>query len=217
MRWHYLSHLLLIGALIPYMACAQSKAIYTNPDFSALSKHEKILAIIPFKVILNLRPKDKAHITEEGLQKKEDEYGLAIQNAMETFLLKNNEHKNYTVSFQETDKTNRLLKEKGIMPDSLYIIDPQKIAQTLGVDGIISGTMISNHPFSTGGAIAMDVLVGFGGKTNSGTCTINIHDAATGKVMWKYKKSLSRGLGSDVNTIINQIMKKSSRKFPYNK
>lgn len=213
---HLLSALLFV-AIIPSAVSGQSKAIYTNPDFSALSQHEKKLAIIPFKVTLNLRPKDKVNMTSNELKQEEEKNGLSIQSAMEAYLLKKSQHKNYTVGFQNVDKTNRLLQQKGVHQDSLYLMDPQQICRLLGVDGIISGTMVSSHPLSTGAAVAVDLLVGFGGKTNSGKCTINIYDGVTGKMMWKYQKSLSRGLGSDANTIIDRIMSKASRKFPYNK
>jgi hypothetical protein len=68
---------------------------------------------------------------------------------------------------------------------------------------------------SDGASLAMGVLVGFYGATNSGKCNININDGKTGDLLWKYEKTLSRSLGSDTNTIINAMMRKASRKLPY--
>jgi hypothetical protein len=213
---HLLS-LLLLAAFLPLGSRAQSKAIFTNPDFSTLSSHEKTLAIVPFSVTLNLRPKDKANMTADELKQQEQQSGLAIQSEMESYLLKKSEHTSYSVAFQDVEETNRLLKAHHIDPDSVSGMDPQQISRILGVDGVVCGKMISSHPLSTGAAVAVDVLVGFGGATNSGTCTIDIYDGPTGKLMWRYEKSLSRGLGSDAGTIIDRIMSKASRKFPYNK
>ena len=53
------------------------------------------------------------------------------------------------------------------------------------------------------------------GPTNTGNCTINIHEAKAGKLLWRYEKELSRGLGSNTNTIINAMMRKASKVFPY--
>lgn len=215
MKHHHFLFACILSILLPLAGFSQSKTNYQNPDFSALAKNEKTLAILPFNVTLNLRPKDKANMTPEELKQKEIQNGLAAQSAIEDYLLKKNNRKNYSVSFQDIQKTNMLLHKNGISIDSLAFMPPQKICKLLGVDGVISGSMISNKPLSTGAAVAVDVLVGFGGRTNSGKCTIAVRDGATGKLMWKYKKSLSRGLGSDVNTIIEAIMRKASRKFPY--
>lgn len=207
---------ILLVALVPFTAFAQ-KEIYTNPDFAALAKNEQTLAILPFTVTLHLRPNERAKMSDEDLKKMELQEGLDVQSAMQSYFLHKKEKKDFTVSFQDIDKTNLLLKKAGISPDSLANYSAQDLAKILGVDGVISGTLTSDKPMSEGAAVAVGVLTGFYGHTNSGKCTIDIHDASTGKLMWKYEKSLSRGLGSSINTIINTMMSKASRKFPYEK
>lgn len=207
---------ILLVALVPFTAFAQ-KEIYTNPDFAALAKNEQTLAILPFTVTLHLRPNERAKMSDEDLKKMELQEGLDVQSAMQSYFLHKKEKKDFTVSFQDIDKTNLLLKKAGISPDSLADYSAQDLAKILGVDGVISGTLTSDKPMSEGAAVAVGVLTGFYGHTNSGKCTIDIHDASTGKLMWKYEKSLSRGLGSSINTIINTMMSKASRKFPYEK
>lgn len=206
----------LLAALIPLASFAQ-KEIYTNPDFGSLAKNEQTLAILPFTVTLHLRPNERAKMTDEDLKKMELQEGLDVQSAMQTYFLHRKEKKDFTVSFQDIDQTNLLLKKAGISPDSIAGYTPEQLAKILGVDGVISGTLTSDKPMSEGAAVAVGVLTGFYGHTNSGKCTINIHDASTGKLMWKYEKSLSRGLGSNINSIINTMMAKASRKFPYEK
>lgn len=92
---------------------------------------------------------------------------------------------------------------------------PKELAEVLEVDGIISGILSSDKPMSEGASAALGILVGIYGPTNSGKCTININDASTGDLLWKYEKTLSRSLGSDTNTIINTMMRKASRQLPY--
>lgn len=62
-------------------------------------------------------------MTGAELKEKENENGLTAENAMETFLLNKSTHKNYTVNFQDVNKTNALLRKNGITPDSLWKYD----------------------------------------------------------------------------------------------
>ncbi len=215
MQTHHLLFPIIISTLFSVTGFCQSR--YTNPDFKSIAKNEKTIAILPFQVSLKLRPKDTANITKKTLKEKETEEGYTAQNAIETFLLKKNQHRKYSVSFQDVGRTNGLLKSKGITPDSLATMEPEQICKVLGADGIITGKLVSTKPMSTGAAIAVDYFVGFGGKTNAGDCTIKIYDGAGRKLMWEYHRVLSQGLGSNVNTIIYSIMHKASRKFPYNR
>lgn len=203
--------------ILPVTLFGQTKEIYVNPDFGALTQNEKTLAIIPFKVTVNLRPKQKAQITPEELAKMEQNDGLAVQSALQTYFLKQKEKRRFSIEFQDIQQTNALLKRRNLTADSLSFYSPAELAEILGVDGVVSGTLVSDKPLSDGASVALGLLVGFYGPTNSGKCTINIHDGATGKLVWKYEKTLSRSLGSDINSIINAIMRKASRKFPYEK
>ena len=85
----------------------------------------------------------------------------------------------------------------------------------LGVDGIMNGILSTEKPMSDGASVTLALLVGFGGATNSGKCTINTYDGKTGELLWKYEKVLSRSLGSSTNQVINTMMRKASHKFPY--
>ena len=64
-------------------------------------------------------------------------------------------------------------------------------------------------------SVAVGVAFGFWGPTNSGNVTINLSNAADGALLWKYDKQLSRGLGSDMNLLMDTLMRKASKKFPY--
>ena len=68
---------------------------------------------------------------------------------------------------------------------------------------------------SEGASAALGALVGFWGATNTGDITITLTNAADGTTLWKYGRDLSGGLGSSVDSLIDYIMKKASKKFPY--
>ena len=80
----------------------------------------------------------------------------SIQSSMYTFLLRKSDK--YSVSFQDVDKTNVLLKKAGI-EDKLDEMTKMKLPKALGVDAVISGTFESHQSKSEGAAIASAVLL----------------------------------------------------------
>jgi hypothetical protein len=209
---------LLLIALLGFFttsSIAQTKEIYTHPGFDSLANDHQLLAILPFDVVINLRPREKEKLKPgelETLQKKE---GDAVQSALQTYFLKRKEKENFKVKFQDVSKTNALLAKSGWTVDSMRTKTKEEIAALLEVDGIISGSVFTHKPMSDGASLAIGIAFGFTGPTNSGKCTINVHDGSDSELLWKYEKTLSRNFGSDINSIINTMMRKASRKFPY--
>lgn len=196
---------------------AQTREIYTNPNFKTLAKDHKTLAILPFITTLSLRPKEVEKAGgADGVKELEKREGLGVQSAMHSYFLKRKEEHDFTLDFQDPTRTNALLERNGITYAKQAGYTPEEIARVLGVDGLVSGTFESTQPMSNGAAIAMTALVGFSGSTNTGKTTINIYDGKSGELLWKYDKTLSRGFGSNTGTIITTIMRKASRQFPYN-
>lgn len=203
--------------LIVTASLAQTREIYVNPNFKTLAKDHKTLAILPFITTLSLRPKEvEKSGGVEGVKELEKREGLGVQGAMHSYFLKRKEERDFTLDFQDPVRTNALLERNGITYAKQAGYTPEEIARVLGVDGVVSGTFESTQPMSNGAAIALSVAVGFGGPTNTGKTTINIHDGKSGELLWKYDKTLSRGFGSNTGTIITTIMRKASRQFPYN-
>jgi hypothetical protein len=207
--------LIICFILFGFLGYSQSKEIYTNPDFVTLTKDHKILAIIPFKASVMLRPKQIEKMGQEQFDKLQLDQGKSVQSAMQTYFLSKREDKGFAVTFQDIAKTNAILMKSNITNANIESYTSQELAKMLEVDGVISGSLSTDKPMSDGASIALGLVVGFYGATNSGKCTININDGKTGDLLWKYEKTLARSLGSDINTIIDAMMRKSSRKFPY--
>jgi hypothetical protein len=201
--------------LMSVIAAAQTREIYVNPDFNRLAKDHKVVAILPFKAIVKLRPKEMERMTPEQFARLQKDEGLAVQSAMHSYFLKRKAQHDFPISFKDINTTNALLNKRNISQDELDKYTPQELAEILEVDAIITGLLVTDKPMSEGASLALGLLVGFYGATNSGKCTININDGQTGDLMWKYEKTLSRSLGSDTNTIINTMMRKASRQLPY--
>jgi hypothetical protein len=194
---------------------AQTREIYVNPDFNTLAKNHKLIAVLPFKTIVKLRPKQMEKMTAEQIEQLQKDEGLAVQSALHTYFLKRKEQHQMEVSFLDVNTANARLAKKNVNETNIDTFTPKELADLLGVDAVISGILSTDKPMSEGASAALGILVGVYGPTNSGKCTININDGATGDLLWKYEKTLSRSLGSDTNTMINTIMRKASRQLPY--
>jgi hypothetical protein len=212
-------HLLAAVALLflSVSGMAQNREIYTNPAFATLAKEHKTLAILPFQATIGLRPNQMKAMTPERMKEMEKNEGLAVQSALQTYFLKEQGKDDFTVSFQDANTTNALLLKNNITAENIKTFTPAELSKVLGVDGVIMGTFTTDKPMSDGASLALGLAVGFYGATNSGKTSINIYDGTTGDLLWKYEKSLARGLGSDTGTIITTIMRKASRQFPYSK
>lgn len=210
--------LLAILVAVTTLSAAQTREIYTNANFKTLAKDHKVLAVLPFKTTLQLRPKEvEKNGGPAGVAALEKREGLDVQNAVHSYFLKRKESKDLIVDVQDVNRTNALLERNAVTYETLSTFMPEELAKMLGVDGIVSGTFESTQPMSNGAAIAMSLAVGFAGPTNTGKTTISINDGKTGDLLWKYDKTLSRGFGSNTSTIITTIMRKASRQLPYDK
>ena len=204
-------------ATLPKAQAQTIRSIYTNPNFSQLTKDHKELAIIPFEAVVKLRPKQMKDMSAEDLARLEEQEGESVQSALYSYFLKRQSRNDYTVGFQDISRTNALLAKNGITYENMGEFTIEELAEMLDVDGIISGRIITDKPMSEGGAIALGLLVGVYVPTNTGKIGVSIKDGATGELLWNYEKALGRSMGSDNNQIINALMRKASRKFPYKK
>lgn len=205
----------LFVACIVVSAQAQTREIYVNDNFAAVAASHKVVAILPFKTIIKLRPKQMERMTPEQFQQLQKDEGLAVQSAIHSYLLKRKDQHNLRIKFLDVMTTNALLAKGNVTQENIDTFTPKELAEMLNVDAVISGVLSTDKPMSEGASVALGILVGFYGPTNSGKCTININDGPSGELMWKYEKTLSRSLGSDTNTVINTIMRKASRQLPY--
>ena len=134
---------------------------------------------------------------------------------MFTFLL--TKRNNYTVDFQDVDKSNALLKKAGYY-DKLEEVTADSIAKVLGVDAIIKCTYSFEKTSSDGGAIAKTILFGpFASKTASGLLVMAIKNAADGELIWRFSKTMDETVFSSPSVLMERMMRKVSRNFPYEK
>lgn len=192
--------------------------LYENPAFDEIAKTHKIIAVVPFKTQVELRPKQMKDMTEEQLHRLEKAEGEGIQTAMHSWFLKRKKRGDLqTIEVQDPKTTTALLKRNNIDYDNITEYTPQELAKLLEVDAVISGEFQTNKPMSEGAGAVLGILVGFWGATNSAVINMSVHNAADGVLLWNYNKKVAGSLGSSSEDLINILMRKVSRRLAYTK
>jgi hypothetical protein len=209
--------LLFAICFIALKASAQfetAKQVYESPKMKETIGTHKLVAILPFTAKISYKKPPKGFDAEANVQ-QEIKLGTSVQSSMYTYLLRKAD--NYTVSFQDVDKTNILLKKHKLL-DSMDTHTKDEIAKALGVDAVIFGTFEQQSTKTEAGALVSAALFGgFGGKTGEGAITLQIANGTDGELVWRYAKRMNEGLGVSTDDIVERQMRKLSRNFPYAK
>lgn len=211
---------LFLAATAVFMSVAASaqfegsKQVYHAPDYKETLETHKIVAILPFKATISYKrlPKgfDAAANSEE-----EKKLGTNMQQGMYTYLLR--KEGKYSVTFQDVDRTNVLLKQAGVF-DNIDVMLPDSLAKILKVDAVIKCSYAYEKTSSEGGAIAKTVLLGsFAGKTAAGALTMQIYNGSNGTLLWRFYKEMNENVTSSASEVMERMMRKVSRNFPYEK
>lgn len=205
-----------LSFLLNYSVYAQfepSKQVYVSPKLKKeVAAHESV-AILPFKTGISYKRVPKNFDMEVNIE-EERKLSFNLQSGMYTYLLR--KAKDYSVSVQDPERTNALLKKNGML-DRLDEVLADSIAAVLGVDAVIKCTYTYEKTGSEGGAIAKAVLFGAGGSVASGDLTMQIYNGKDGELLWRFYKEMNEGLGSSANELMIRMMKKVGRNFPYEK
>jgi hypothetical protein len=208
----YFVFLFMLITLCSHAQFESAKQIYESPNLKAvIAKHKKV-AILPFTAQVNYKRPPKGY-TPEGNKMEEDALAKGIQSSMYTFLLRKADK--YSVIFQDVEKTNTILKQKGVY-DQLDKVTKDSLCAWLGVDAVICGNFLQEKTTSEGAAIAKTVLFGsLGSKTGSGSLTMQINDKTDGEMIWRFFKSMNDDVFSSTDELVERMMRKVSRNFPY--
>jgi hypothetical protein len=205
--------LLTILLVLAFENAFCQKQIFEVPNLKAILQTQKTVAILPLKVTISFKrmPKNYDAASNE-MQEKEE--GGNMQQGMYTYLLRKS--KDFTVSFQEVQRTNILLKQAGVF-DKLETITPDSICKILKVDGLIQASYAYEKTGSEGVAVAMTLLVGFSPPVASGALTMQIYNGPDGIMLWRFYKEMNEGAFTSADALMERMMKKVARNFPYEK
>lgn len=191
--------------------------LYENPNFDQITKDHKLIAILPFKATVKLRPKEMKNMTQEQLAEMAKNEGENIQSGMYSWFLKRQKNGDMWVKVQDINTTGAILSKNEINIENLDKYTPKELAQLLEVDAVIMGTFDTNKPMSEGASIALGLLVGFYGATNNAVLNLFIYNGSDGELLINYNKAVSGSLGSSTENLINTLMRKASRRISYSK
>jgi len=208
---------ILFSAIFLFNVNAQT-SLFEHPKFDEIAKNHKIIGILPFQTHVELRPKQMKNMTPDQIHDLEKSEAKSIQNAMYSWFLKRKKRGDMqTVEVQDPSKTTALLLKKDITYENMEKYTPDELAKILGVDAIIDGTYDTDKPMSDGASVALGLLVGFWGSTNTATVNMKVHNAEDGTMLWNYNKKVRGSLGSSPDDLINILMRKASRRLAYTK
>lgn len=190
-----------------------AKQIFESPALATEIATHKIVAIVPFttKITYRKQPRD---FNAEANRDQELALSKSIQNSLYTFLLRKAD--DYLVTFQDVNKTNILLKKAG-MEGKLDEFTADEVAKVLGVDAILGGLFETEQTKSETGAIVSAIAFGVGGKTGTGTLTLTIYNGRDGELLYRFFKTMDDNIASSTDDLVERMMRKVSRKFPYEK
>jgi hypothetical protein len=188
-----------------------SKQTYSSPQLkSEIVKHKKV-AILPFKSSISFKRQPKNY-DAEAIKAEEKNLAINLQNGMYTYLLR--KANSYTVAFQDVDRTNALLKQANAY-DNLDAITNDSLCKILDVDAVIKCNYAYEKTGSEGGAIVKSVLLGVSAKTGSGSLTMQLYNKKDGELLWRFYKEMNETITSNANEVMERMMRKVSRNFPY--
>lgn len=190
-------------------------SIYLAQDFRTYAPAHKTVAILPASVNIGLRPKEARNTSSDQMHTMQQQSALDFQSRIYAWLLRRQMQQHYTVDFQDVALTNSMLRKANLTDEDMRTLSPQDLAKLLGVDAVLTTSVRTSKPMSDGAAVALGVLVGAWGATNQANITVNIHDGAAGKLLWKYDFVASGSVGSSPENMVNALMRNASRKFPY--
>ncbi len=206
--------LLLSFLLLSILGNSQDKQIFESPKIHEFISTHKKVAILPFNATIGYRklPKD---YNAEANKEEEMKLGYDMQSGMYTFLLR--KISDYSVEVQDIERTNILLKKNNLI-DKLAETAPEELAKVLEVDAVIKCSYAYQKTKSEGGAIALTLLVGFGtGSVATGTLTMQINDGKEGELVWRFYKQMAEDVMSSPASMMERMMRKVGRNFPYQK
>jgi hypothetical protein len=207
--------LLLIASVFIYTASFSqgAKQIFESPNLKSVVYNAKKVAILPFNVSISYKKMPKG-MSLDQIKDNEKAESIQMQQGMYTYLLRKLD--NYSVSFQEVDRTNSLLKKNGVF-DNLDDVLSDSLCKILGVDAIIKSSWTYAKTGSEAGAIASALLLGVSKGTGSGQLVMQINSAKDGEMVWRMSKEMTESAFSSANALMEQMMRKVGRVFPFEK
>jgi hypothetical protein len=155
------------------------------------------------------------NITNEQFEQLKNDEAEQLHSNMISWLLKRKEQNKITVTTLDDVTTQTKLERK--MDEVGYSkLTIEENCQCLQVDALLRLKIKLSKPMSTGAAIATTLLFGFG-NTNQVVANMELYDCKDNKMIWGFGHTMSGGLFSSSEQLVNELMRIASKKLPYSK
>jgi hypothetical protein len=210
----FFTALLILSVTVSAQVFESAKQVFESPKLKTEIAKHKLIAILPYKATISYKRTPK-NFDAAANRQEEQNLATSMQEGMYTYLLRKSG--DYSVSFQDVSRTNALLKQADVY-DRIDVLTQDSIARILGVDAVIYCTYKYEKTGSEGGAIAKTILLGAGtGKVASGGLTLQLYNGTDGDLLWRFYKEMNEDVLSSANQVMERMMRKVGRNFPYEK
>jgi len=190
-----------------------NKQVFKSPQLDQVIAKTKTVAILPFTAKISYKKMPKG-MTLESLKEEEKTLSQQMQQGMYTYLLRKSD--DYSVSFQDVNRTNAILKKTGIYENLSEILE-DSLCKVLNVDAVIKSTWNYEKTGSEAGAIASTLLLGMSKAVATGSIVMQINEKEKGDMVWRFYKEMNEGAFSNANEVMERMMRKIGRNFPFEK
>jgi len=193
--------------------------VYESQNLGQVIKTHKSIAILPLNVVMKDTRKKKNRTSQEALDKQAKDYQKTFQNSMYSWFLKRQQKsKLVDIRIQDVDKTNAILKKNGVnTSEDLADITKEEIAKLLEVDAVLGGNASTTATFSKGGAFALALLTNVSVSTGDADVFIKLWNGSDGEMIWSFDRTVKSTHAHSTDKMVDYLMKRVSKRFPYNK
>lgn len=197
----------LFAIALTFSSCGPR--VYTAPNAASATVAHSVVAIIPPVVTIYGRPNEDP----EALARAANDDVFTFQQEMYSWMLRRKQQGRIRgVEILDLETTNAKLNNAGFFDDE-FALTPAELANTLGVDAVITSNFNTTKPMSEGVAVALGVLFNTWGNTKETTANLRLHDPNEG-VIWNYDW-VAGGTFASSEALVNDLMRNASRRMPY--
>lgn len=191
--------------------------LFKKADFETITEKHETIAILPFLTRVTLKPNQMESLSSEELARLEKQEGESIQNAIFGWFREHAENEKLAVKVQEPDLTTRKLKLAGINLKNYQDFNPSHLAAVLGVDAIVTGSYETNQPLAANSPDSNGAMPKISPETRLAIINLLIYNAEDGELLVKFHNGIYGSKASLNEGIIQDLLKKVSRKMVYSK
>lgn len=208
---------------------------YLLPAYKSRSAGHKVIAVVtPKAEYTGNLPKG---MTMEQVRMVEIAESQVFQKELYNEIIRESGQgkKDIKINVQSLDKTNQILREKGISVDQSWDIAPDSLARLLGVDAVVKGQLkmerFMSDLASYGISVAEDIIAILRGQINIPVnlptdgqnlartydviCSAQIIEAKDGLVLWGIDRRAQSEWDYQPEIVVKQMARVFARRFPY--